>query len=98
MTFGNDQHGEILGYGILTNGEFTIRRVAYVHGLKHNLISVGQLCDVGHRVEFCRGWSYIWNEARTVCLATSKKNGNMYPLNIQMIVGKPQLCFLSKAK
>ena len=97
VTFGNDENGIILGYGILTNGEFTIRRVAYVHGLKHNLISVKQLCNVGHRVEFDRGYSYVWNEDRTTCLATSKCNGNMYPLNIQMIVGKPQLCFLSKA-
>ncbi|KAL4570004.1 hypothetical protein LXL04_025653 [Taraxacum kok-saghyz] len=97
VTFGNDENGIIKGYGILTNGEFTIRRVAYVHGLKHNLISVKQLCNVGHRVEFDRGYSYIWNEDRTTCLATSKCNGNMYPLNIQMIVGKPQLCFLSKA-
>ena len=97
VTFGNDENGIILGYGILTNGEFTIRKVAYVQGLKHNLISVKQLCNVGHRVEFDRGFSYIWNEARSICLATSMCNGNMYPLNIQMIVGKPQLCFLSKA-
>ena len=97
VTFGNDENGTIMGYGILTNGEFTVRRVAYVHGLKHNLISVKQLCNVGHRVEFDRGYSYIWNEARTICLATSKCNGNMYPLNIQMILGKPQVCFLSKA-
>ena len=43
VTFRNDANGKIMGYGVLTNGNFTIRRVAYVHVLKHNLISVGQL-------------------------------------------------------
>ena len=59
VTFGNDANGKIMGYGVLTNGNFTIRRVAYVHCLKHNLISVWQLCNTGHRVEFDRGFSYI---------------------------------------
>ena len=97
VTFGNDANGKIMDYGVLTNGNFTIRRVAYVHGLKHNLISVGQLCNTGHRVEFDCGFSYIWNESCTTCLATSLKIGTMYPLQIQMIIGKPLLCLLSKA-
>ena len=97
VTFGNDANRKIMGCGVLTNGNFTIRRVAYVHGLKHNLISVGQLCNTGHRVEFDRGFSYIWNESRTTCLATSPKIGTMYPLQIQMIIGKPVLCLLSRA-
>ena len=86
-----------MGYGVLTNGNFSIRRVAYVHGLKHNLISVGQLCNTGHRVEFDRGFSYIWNKSRTTCLATSPNKGTMYPLQIQMIIEKPILCLLSRA-
>lgn len=39
VTFGNNENGIISGYGVLTMGSFSIQRVAYVEGLKHNLIS-----------------------------------------------------------
>ena len=41
------------------NGNFSIQRVAYVEGLKHNLISVGQLCKAGHRVEIDDEYKYM---------------------------------------
>ncbi|KAI3523763.1 hypothetical protein L1887_02147 [Cichorium endivia] len=40
VTFGNDANGIIKGYGVLTNGNFTIQKVAYVLGLIHNLVSI----------------------------------------------------------
>ena len=42
ITFGNDSNGTIRGYNILTNDNFSIQRVSYVEGLKHNLICVGK--------------------------------------------------------
>ena len=41
--FRNNHHADIHGYGTLTNGQLTIKHVAYVEGLKHNLISASQL-------------------------------------------------------
>ena len=41
--FGNNDYAYIRGYGTLTNGHLTIRKVAFVEGLKHNLISASQL-------------------------------------------------------
>ena len=35
-------------------------------------------------------------EDRKECLIKSLRNKNMYPLDINMIIGKPQLCLLSK--
>ena len=53
VKFGNNHTAEINGYGQITNGEFTIKRVAYVEGLKHNLISVSQLVvGTGLRIPF----------------------------------------------
>lgn len=34
---------------------------------------------------------------RNTCLIKSKVEGKMYPLDVSLIIGKPQLCFLSKA-
>lgn len=52
ITFGNNENRIIRGYGVLTTGSFSILRVAYVEGLKHNLFGVSQLCKAVHRVEF----------------------------------------------
>nr|GFA83278.1 integrase, catalytic region, zinc finger, CCHC-type, peptidase aspartic, catalytic [Tanacetum cinerariifolium] len=41
VKFGNDQIVPILGYGDLVQGAITIKRVYYVEGLNHNLLSVG---------------------------------------------------------
>ncbi|GKC58768.1 retrovirus-related pol polyprotein from transposon TNT 1-94, partial [Tanacetum coccineum] len=41
VKFRNDQIAPILGYGDLVQGNVTIKRVYYVEGLNHNLLSVG---------------------------------------------------------
>lgn len=43
VKLGNNSHGEIKGYAMITNGEFSICKVADVEGLQHNPISVLQL-------------------------------------------------------
>lgn len=68
VIFGNNENGTIRGYGVLKNGNFSIQRVAYIEGLKYNLITVGQLCKVGHRVEFDDEYSYIMKKDRSRCL------------------------------
>ena len=40
VKYGNNETGDIKGYGMITNGDISIRKVAYVEGLQHNLISV----------------------------------------------------------
>ncbi|KAL7603227.1 uncharacterized protein LOC111890346 [Lactuca sativa] len=46
VKFDNNALGEIKGYDMITNGKFSIRKVAYVEGLQHNLISVSELVVV----------------------------------------------------
>nr|KAJ0203047.1 hypothetical protein LSAT_V11C500252350 [Lactuca sativa] len=53
VKFGNNSYGTIKGYGMITNGDFSIIKVAYVEGLQHNLISVSQLVvGTGLKVSF----------------------------------------------
>lgn len=59
VIYGNNFKSQIHGYGILTNGNFSISNVAYVPNLKHNLISVAQLTDSNRHVEFCKKHSYV---------------------------------------
>ncbi|KAI3771213.1 hypothetical protein L6452_02372 [Arctium lappa] len=54
VTFGDNKQGQIKGYGEISRGNVSISKVAYVDGLKHNLISISQLCDHGFNVKFQR--------------------------------------------
>ena len=48
VTYGDNNKGKILGKG--TNGNennFFIHDVLHVEGIKHNLLSISQLCDKG---------------------------------------------------
>ncbi|XP_052623160.1 uncharacterized protein LOC128128385 [Lactuca sativa] len=50
VKYGNNSFGAIKGYGMITNGDFSIRKVAYDEGLQHNLVNVSQLV-VGTRLK-----------------------------------------------
>jgi hypothetical protein len=54
VTFGNDAPGKIKGKGIvnLCNGKRKAQDVFLVEDLKHNLLSVSQVCDQGCEVVF----------------------------------------------
>ena len=53
VTYGDNNKGKILGNGVIGNEScFNIKNVLLVEGLKHNLISISQLCDKGFKVMF----------------------------------------------
>jgi len=53
VTFGDNNKGKIMGEGNIGNQYKTqIKNVLYVNGLKHNLLSINQLCDKGFKIEF----------------------------------------------
>ena len=52
VTFG-DNKGKIIGKSTIGNDSFTfIENIWLVDGLKHDLLSISQLCDKGFRVVF----------------------------------------------
>nr|AAR96003.1 retrotransposon-like protein [Musa acuminata] len=53
VTFGDNNKGKIIGKGTIGNkSNFFIEDVLLVDGLKHNLLSISQLCDKGYIVKF----------------------------------------------
>ncbi|XP_023765107.1 uncharacterized protein LOC111913614 [Lactuca sativa] len=74
VKFGNKATGEIKGSGIITNVEFSIRKVAYVEGLQHNLISISQLVvGTGLKVSFDEEGSEIIEKKTKAVLLKSKR-------------------------
>ncbi|KAL8119001.1 hypothetical protein AgCh_016481 [Apium graveolens] len=52
VSYGDGNMGKTLGYGNINLGNVIIETVALVSGLKHNLLSVSQICDRGYHVDF----------------------------------------------
>jgi len=94
ITFGNDGDGKTEGYGVVSNGQVTFTRVAYVNGLKYNLISVSQLCDDGFKVLFDIQQGTVFNRDWKVVLIAPRK-GNIYA--VDMNSSPSEQCFYTKA-
>ena len=59
VTLGDSNTVRIIGKGTIGNDKFSINNVRLVDGLKYNLISVSQLTDTGHNVEFGKDVCFI---------------------------------------
>ena len=94
ITFGNDGNGKTEGYGILNNGQVKFTHVAYVNGLKYNLISVSQLCDDGFRVLFDVAQGTIFNKDWQVVMIAPRR-GNVYVMDMEC--SPQEQCFYTKA-
>ncbi|KAJ9542321.1 hypothetical protein OSB04_028827 [Centaurea solstitialis] len=94
VTFGGNGKGQTRGYGTLTNGVTTFKRVAYVEGLMHNLLSISQLCDKNHKVSFSKKKCKVKNRRKEVIL-TGVRQADIYIIN--MNTSTDNLCFVSRA-
>jgi hypothetical protein len=54
ISFGNDDSAKIIGKGtvIIGNKNTKAENVLLVEDMKHNILSVSQMCDQGHKVTF----------------------------------------------
>ena len=53
VTFGDNTKGKIIGSEEIGNPQsLSIHHVLLVDGLKYNLLSISQLCDMGNKVTF----------------------------------------------
>ncbi|KAK8952132.1 hypothetical protein KSP39_PZI003057 [Platanthera zijinensis] len=68
VIFGDSNFGQTKGYDAVQIGSVTFKKVTYVEGLKHNLISISQLCDEGYQVTFNKSLCKIKSEDNTTVL------------------------------
>src|SRR5919202_809639 len=96
VTFGDASEGTTEGYGVLTNGPLTFRRVSYVNGLKHNLISVSQLCDAGYEVRFRTDRGTVHDlEGNIVLIA--RRDDSLYTFDMSHSTLPNDVCFISRS-
>ena len=97
VTFGDDNKEYTLGYGILGKDNVIIEKVALVDGLKHNLLSISQLCDNGNKVHFSHESCFIANKESGDILLTWNRKGNVYIADFNSSKVDSLTCLLSKA-
>jgi len=95
VTYEDNNKGRIIGKGTIGNeGSLLIHDVLYVEGLKHNLLSISQLCDRGYQVTFRTNSCEIRLPNSKDILLIGKRSSNIYLLHIS---SHPSLdCLLSK--
>ncbi|GKD07194.1 retrovirus-related pol polyprotein from transposon TNT 1-94, partial [Tanacetum coccineum] len=96
VVFGDDSSGDTEGYGSVNCNGITFTRVAYVNGLKHNLISISQLCDVNFKVLFTKTQGTIFNQKDEVVLIAPRRR-DVYVIDMSSFNKDSNACFLAKA-
>ncbi|GJV93194.1 retrovirus-related pol polyprotein from transposon TNT 1-94 [Tanacetum coccineum] len=83
VVFRDDSLGDIEGYSSVNCNRITFTRVAYVNGLKHNLISISQLCDANYKILFTKTQGTIYNQNDEVILIAPRRR-DVYVIDMSL--------------
>jgi len=87
ISFGNDTPVVIKGKGsIFLKEKVKVGNVMYVDGLKHNLLSLSQMCDQGNEVVFRSNGCVV----RDLDIGESVIKGTRTPNNLYILKGGQQ--------
>ncbi|KAL8155610.1 hypothetical protein AgCh_000848 [Apium graveolens] len=86
VSYGDDNMGKTLGYGIINLGNATIEKVALVSGLKHNLPSVSQICDRGYHVDFFEEHCEVISKSTGKVVLKGYRHGTFMKPNFQQVL------------
>ena len=88
VTFGDNAKGRIIGQGNIGNDiSFLIKSVLLVDGLKHNLLSISQLCDKCFKVIFEASHCIIKDIQNDKTIFMGHRCDNVYEINISKYDG-----------
>ncbi|KAM6587307.1 hypothetical protein CsatA_009912 [Cannabis sativa] len=89
VTFGDNSKGKILGIGDIGNiYSPCIKNVLLVDNLKHNLLSISQLCDIGFRVVFESSKCSIENVSTNEVIFLGVRKDNVYVIDVDSFDSK----------
>ncbi|GKC27790.1 retrovirus-related pol polyprotein from transposon TNT 1-94, partial [Tanacetum coccineum] len=94
VVFGDDSTGTTEDYGSIKCNGIVFTKVAFVNGLKYNLISISQLCDAKYIVQFDEIRGTIFNSNKEVVIIALRVR-DVYVLD--MTSSAQETCFIAKA-
>ena len=93
VNFGDNSKGYVIGIGNVSNSKTsTISNVLLVKNLKHNLLSISQLCDKGCKIKFEKDKCHIEDNNSNIIFEGIRKK-NIYILSMK--ISNDNLCHLA---
>nr|GEV38925.1 retrovirus-related Pol polyprotein from transposon TNT 1-94 [Tanacetum cinerariifolium] len=96
VVFKDNSSSDTEGYGSVNRNKITFTRVAYVNGLKRNLISINQLCDANFKVLFTKTQGTIFNQNDEVVLIAPRSR-DVCVIDMTSYNEESNTCFFAKA-
>src|SRR3954464_14081868 len=85
VTFGDNNQCKVIAIGNVGQGKNPlIENVLLVDGLRHNLLSISQLCDRGYKVLFDNEACHLYDLDMTNIIAKGYTKNNIYMINISL--------------
>ncbi|GKC90683.1 hypothetical protein Tco_1151332 [Tanacetum coccineum] len=94
VVFGDDSTCITEGYGSVTCNGIVLTKVAFVNGLKYNLVSISQLCDAKYIVQFNEKRRTILNSNKEIVIIDPRVR-DVYVLD--MTSAEQESCFFARA-
>ena len=95
FTFGGNKKGRTTRVGkIVIHPYPSIDNILFFEGLKHNMLSISQLCDYGYDVSFNKDECVVKCKDRSSLFSTKRK-GNLYKIKLRELLDQNVSCLLS---
>ncbi|GKC94351.1 retrovirus-related pol polyprotein from transposon TNT 1-94, partial [Tanacetum coccineum] len=94
VVFEDDSTCIVEGYGSIKCNGIVFTKVAFVNGLKYNLISISQLCDAKYIIQFDEKRGTIFNSNKEIVMIAPRVR-DVYVLD--MTSSAQESCFFAKA-
>ncbi|KAF5822614.1 putative RNA-directed DNA polymerase [Helianthus annuus] len=100
VSFAGGEFGRITLKGTVQNGVLSFENVNYVPELKHNLLSISQICDRGNSVHFTKKGCHVLKPGIVIpedwFLMTAERKGNAYVIDMNKKPCEEITCLFSK--
>ena len=94
--FRDNAKAKIIGIGEIGNPQsLSKHHVLLVDGLKYNLLSISQLCDMGNKVTFYPKNCFICSLDEDNVIFTGERVDNVYVIDLNKIDNKDIKCLMS---
>ena len=89
VTFEDNAKGKIIGIKEIGNSQsLSIPHVLFVDGLKHNFLSISQLCDLGNKVTFYPKNCFVSSLDEDKVIFSGERVDNVYIIDLNKIDNK----------
>ena len=89
VTFRDNAKGKIISIREIGNPQsLSIHHVLFIDGLKHNLLSISQLCDMGNKVTFYPKHCFVSSLDEDKVIFSGERVDNVYVIDLNKINNK----------